>query len=168
MLLWKNKGKSNQPFSVLISAKPQWLTLMFFGKRSFGSSVCGHVHLISAKWDSPDRNHDLFWVGTSQNLFAKEVLYAVLTCAVRWGENRGRLTWGWKTPASGQVEPPQKGVLKWESPRPFCTGYADDLSRPQPLLCIFVFWILPGLNLVFFFFFFLSQCQHQFRAMSES
>lgn len=98
MLLWKNKGKSNQPFSVLISAKPQWLTLMFFGKRSFGSSVCGHVHLISAKWDSPDRNHDLFWVGTSQNLFAKEVLYAVLTCAVWWGENRGRLTWGWKIP----------------------------------------------------------------------
>ena len=154
MLLWKNKGKSDQPFSVLISAKPQWLTLMFFGKRSFGSSVCGHVHLISAKWESPDRNHDLFWVGTSQNLFAKETLYTVLTCAVRWGETRGRLTWGWKTPASGQVEPPQKGVLNWGSPGRFVQ---DNLSRPQPLLCIFVFWILHDLNFVFFFF--LSRCQ---------
>ena len=149
MLLWKNKGKSDQPFSVLISAKPQWLTLMFFGKRSFGSSVCGHVHLISAKWESPDRNHDLFWVGTSQNLFTKETLYTVLTCAVRWGETRGRLTWGWKTPASGQVEPPQKGVLNWGSPGRFVQ---DNLSRPQPLLCIFVFWILHDLNFVFFFF----------------
>ena len=142
MLLWKNKGKSDQPFSALISAKPQWLTLMFFGKRSFGSSVCGHVHLISAKWESPDRNHDLFWVGTSQNLFTKETLYTVLTCAVRWGETRGRLTWGWKTSASGQVEPPQKGVLNWGSPGRFVQ---DNLSRPQPLLCIFVFWILHDL-----------------------
>lgn len=98
MLLWKNQGKSDQPFSVLISAKPQWLTLMFFGKRSFGSSMCGHVHLISAKWENPDRNHDLFWVGTSQNLSAKEMLYAVLACAVRWGKNRGRLTWRLEDP----------------------------------------------------------------------
>ena len=70
-----------------------------FQKKSFGSSMCWHINLISAKWESPCRSHDLFWVDTSQNLFAKEMLYAILTCAVWWGENRGQLTWRLEDPS---------------------------------------------------------------------
>ena len=64
------------------------------------------------------------------------MLYTVLTCAVRWGETRGRLTWGWKTLASGQVEPPQKGMLNWESPRPFCAEQFEQASTPALHFCL--------------------------------
>lgn len=144
MSLWKSKRKNDYHFSVLVSAKPQWLTLMFYRNRSSGSPMCWHINLISAKWESPYRSHDLLEVDTNQNLCAKETLeYSSDVC------NVGQRAWRVAVPKAGrpfsqcQAGLPQKGLLQWQAPRDMLIIKASpDACSAFLSLEFFLTWIL--------------------------
>lgn len=147
MTLWKSNRKNDYHFLVLVSAKLQWLTLIFYRNNSFGSPMHWHINLISAKQESPYKSHDLLGVDINQNLCAKEMLEYNFDVCSEVESMEGSWPKDWKTLLSvPSWAVPQKVLLQRQAPSNMLI-----ICHPWSLLCTFVFGIFPDLNLVVYF-----------------